>query len=379
MLPASSGDVTKSSQRRQLWPWLSLLPFGFGSWAPVVAGVRCGVLRWTVLGLFWAGIGLGGFVLTGTSSKSGSSSATVGLLLMVLGWVGGISTSFRIRRRYKERLQEGRGPRAAWPLPTERSRRWSARYALAAYALTFAGVLAVAGLLKYVLHAHLHVGAGVLIVDAMLLAALLPLARRRGLSREDLGLRAAPGARSVGLVLLAIVVYILVAAVWVLTVIHHKSNSADILSGLKHESTLNVVLAAVAVSASAPIVEEIFFRGLLYRSLRNRLSVWPAALIAGSLFGLVHITGYPLNTLPIKAAFGVIACLLYERTGSLLPGIALHSLVDASAIDLALTGNDLIVFLAFATLAVVLLVRASTRPARTPWAQLQPDIPSPST
>jgi membrane protease YdiL (CAAX protease family) len=367
MLPVLSGGVSESRRRRDLWPWLSLLPFGFGSWAPVVAGVRCGVLRWTLLGLFWSGLGVGGFVLAGTAGN-GSSSATAGLLLVLFGWLGGISTSFRIRRRYKERLQE-RGPHLAWPLPTERSRRWSVRYALAAYALTFAGVFAVAGLLKYVLHAHLRVGAGVLVVDAMLLAALLPLARRRGLSREDLGLRTVPGARSVGLVLLAIVVYALVAAVWVLTVIQHKSNSADMLAGLKHESTLNIVLASVAVSASAPIVEEIFFRGLLYRSLRNRLSVWPAALIAGSLFGLVHITGYPLNTLPIKAAFGVIACLLYERTGSLLPGIALHSFVDASAIDIALTGNDLIVFLAFLTLVVALLVRASNGAGRTPWVQ----------
>jgi membrane protease YdiL (CAAX protease family) len=93
--------------------------------------------------------------------------------------------------------------------------------------------------------------------------------------------------------------------------------------------------------------------------LRNRLAVLPAALIAGAMFGLVHITSYPLDTLPVKAAFGVIACLLYERTGSLLPGIGLHSFVDASSIDVALTGNDLIVFVSFLLLVVVLLVHGS--------------------
>jgi membrane protease YdiL (CAAX protease family) len=118
------------------------------------------------------------------------------------------------------------------------------------------------------------------------------------------------------------------------------------------------------MAVSAPVVEEIFFRGLLYRSLRNRLSVLPAALIAGVMFGLVHITSYPLDTLPVKAAFGVIACLLYERTGSLLPGIALHSFVDASSIEVSLTGNDLIVLGSFLCLALVLLVRGS-RPSAT--------------
>jgi hypothetical protein len=61
------------------------------------------------------------------------------------------------------------------------------------------------------------------------------------------------------------------------------------------------------------------------------------------MFSFVHITSYPLDTLPVKAAFEIMTCLLYERTGSLLPGIALHSFVDASAIDVSLSGNDLIV------------------------------------
>jgi len=105
-------------------------------------------------------------------------------------------------------------------------------------------------------------------------------------------------------------------------------------------------------------VEEIFFRGLLYRSLRNRLPTYQAALIAGALFGLVHITGYPLITLPVKALFGVLACLLYERTGSLLPGIALHAFVDASAADISVTGNDFIVLIVTAVLVAVILLRA---------------------
>ncbi|MCW3018185.1 MAG: hypothetical protein JWN10_493 [Solirubrobacterales bacterium] len=47
----------------------------------------------------------------------------------------------------------------------------------------------------------------------------------------------------------------------------------------------------------APVVEEIFFRGLLYRALRNRLAVIPAAAIDGVIFGLGHMQ-YPLLVRP---------------------------------------------------------------------------------
>jgi hypothetical protein len=55
--------------------------------------------------------------------------------------------------------------------------------------------------------------------------------------------------------------------------------------------------------------------------------------IAGAVFGLVHIMSYLLDTLPVKAAFGVIACCSTSRRVSLLPGIGLHVFVDASVVD----------------------------------------------
>lgn len=283
-------------------------------------------------------------------------------MLIIVAWMGGAIASFMIRPGYERRVSGRVRERVRWPEPTARSREWSVRYALIAYVVTFVGVIAVAAVLYFGVGVRLHVGAGVLVVDVALLGALVPLRRRRGLTRQDLGLRAAPAARSVGLVILALVVYVLIAVLWVAAV--RPMNAANSLADVKNQSTINVALAVFALAVSAPVVEEIFFRGLLYRSLRNRLPVWPAALIAGVMFGFVHITGYPLDTLPVKAAFGVIACLLYERTGSLLPGIGLHSFVDASSIDVSLTGNDLIVLGGFLCLTVVLLVRGS-RPSPT--------------
>ena len=117
-----------------------------------------------------------------------------------------------------------------------------------------------------------------------------------------------------------------------------------------------IVLAGVAACLGAPIVEEIFFRGLLYRSFRNRLGVLLASVIAGAIFGILH-TQYPLIVRPELMFFGVIAALLYERTGSLLPGIAMHCFIDASGFELALTGRVTIVTITFLLVAVVLLLR----------------------
>lgn len=117
-----------------------------------------------------------------------------------------------------------------------------------------------------------------------------------------------------------------------------------------------IVLAGLAATLGAPIVEEIFFRGVLYRSFRNRLGVLPASVIAGAIFGVLH-TQYPLIVRPELAFFGVIAALLYERTGSLLPGIAMHSFIDASGFEIALTGRETIVGSAFLLIAVILLLR----------------------
>jgi uncharacterized protein len=90
------------------------------------------------------------------------------------------------------------------------------------------------------------------------------------------------------------------------------------------ESTFALVSGALLVIAIAPVVEEFFFRGFLYRTLRNSLPVWGAALAAGLVFGLIHLPSGP-EAVPSLTVLGVVFCLIYERTGSLYPVIALHA------------------------------------------------------
>jgi uncharacterized protein len=84
----------------------------------------------------------------------------------------------------------------------------------------------------------------------------------------------------------------------------------------------------------APVAEEFFFRGFFYRALRSRYTVLVAALIDGLLFGVIHwdfSSAEALLIVPPLAALGFIFCLVYEKTGSIYPTIALHALNNAIA------------------------------------------------
>jgi membrane protease YdiL (CAAX protease family) len=241
---------------------------------------------------------------------------------------------------------------APWPGPTTRSQQWSVRYALTVLmaAWVASGVVVV---LLWLVGVRVPGDASPLIIEAMFLASLVPLYRSGSLRAVDLGLRRVPGARSVGYVLLGLLAYSGFDVLWN-ALVHPAPPSGD-FAGVADQGTAVIVLAGFLAVVGAPVVEEVFFRGFLYRSFRNRLGIVSSCVIAGTLFGLGH-TQYPLVVRPELAFFGVVACLLYERTGSLLPGIAMHSFVDASGFDAGLTGTDQVVVAVFLLLAVILLV-----------------------
>jgi membrane protease YdiL (CAAX protease family) len=72
----------------------------------------------------------------------------------------------------------------------------------------------------------------------------------------------------------------------------------------------------------APVFEELAFRGLLFAILRRKFRFLPAALISASIFAIAH--GYGLVGFISVLWSGVLWAWLYEKTGSLLPGILAH-------------------------------------------------------
>lgn len=88
------------------------------------------------------------------------------------------------------------------------------------------------------------------------------------------------------------------------------------------DGALGVVLLILIVGICAPIVEEIFYRGLFQQALRKR-GLAPAAAIGinATVFGLSH---GQLLQLPALVVFGVVAGTLAHRSGRLGPAIAAH-------------------------------------------------------
>ncbi len=85
-----------------------------------------------------------------------------------------------------------------------------------------------------------------------------------------------------------------------------------------------VGVSLVGYVVVAPLFEEIVFRGLLYGTLRRRYRWEWAALLSAALFALAH--GYGWFGFASVFWSGLLWAWVYEKTGSLLPGMLAHAL-----------------------------------------------------
>ncbi|HZO36011.1 MAG TPA: CPBP family intramembrane glutamic endopeptidase [Solirubrobacteraceae bacterium] len=144
-----------------------------------------------------------------------------------------------------------------------------------------------------------------------------------------LGLRPARAWSAFWLVIGAYLLFVAVAAGWTsLLGITDRENVAVSLG--TRDSAAALAGAIVLVCAVAPFAEELFFRGFLFGALR-KYGLIPAAAITGVVFGLAHVASSPIGFIVPLAVLGVLLCLLYERTGSLYPPMALHCLNNSIA------------------------------------------------
>ncbi len=81
----------------------------------------------------------------------------------------------------------------------------------------------------------------------------------------------------------------------------------------------------------APVVEELLFRGIIFSRWANKWGAKRAIIFSSLLFGVLHVEG----TLG-AFVFGVVMCLLYLRTRTLLIPIACHMLNNAVAVALGI-------------------------------------------
>lgn len=123
------------------------------------------------------------------------------------------------------------------------------------------------------------------------------------------------------------------------------------------------MLGVLITIGVGPVFEEILFRGYVFTALARWRGVWPAAVITGVGFGAIHLLAYPpLQCAPL-AVLGVGLCVLYRYTGSLVPGMVVHGLINAAgyAADAHLSAGQRVVLLAAAPIAVLAIMRVIAR------------------
>ena len=108
------------------------------------------------------------------------------------------------------------------------------------------------------------------------------------------------------------------------------------VNGMTPEGAAGWIVVLVLAVVGAPVVEELFFRGLLQGAFTRRIGAVPAIFVTALVFSFAHILNEgpfaPLVIFPGALVLGY----LRHRYGRLAPGMIAHSVFNALAYALLL-------------------------------------------
>jgi membrane protease YdiL (CAAX protease family) len=118
-------------------------------------------------------------------------------------------------------------------------------------------------------------------------------------------------------------VLVAVSTLLLAQLLKHHAPSNNVVFQLVHDNQSPWQLAALGllVAGIGPFFEEVLFRGVLFGALRTALPRWPAALLSGLIFSLVHAD--PNSTVPL-AIMGTLLAVAYDRTRSIWTSTVMH-------------------------------------------------------
>jgi membrane protease YdiL (CAAX protease family) len=123
--------------------------------------------------------------------------------------------------------------------------------------------------------------------------------------------------------------------------------------------------AILTTVVAAPVLEELFMRGLLLETLSRRWRLWVAVVVSAAFFGVVHIN--PPQAINAFVA-AVVMGYIYLASGSLIAVIVIHAVNNGlSYLSLEvfgsqlistreMIGNDTLYYTVFGASAVILVV-----------------------
>jgi len=102
------------------------------------------------------------------------------------------------------------------------------------------------------------------------------------------------------------------------------------LMRILRSSRTAVYIVAFMATFTAPIVEEVVYRGILYSAFQRTFGVFAAVIVVTALFALVHVPQYypSYSTIFLICLLSLILTLIRVRTKNLLPCIVLHTIFN---------------------------------------------------
>jgi membrane protease YdiL (CAAX protease family) len=117
--------------------------------------------------------------------------------------------------------------------------------------------------------------------------------------------------------------------------IFFEFSEQDIVKGLRRlNNSTELISVFIMIVIIAPIIEEILFRGLIYRVFKGILGPFFAAVLSSVLFSFVHLN---LLSFPYLFIFGIILCVYYEKENTIIIPILIHSIFNLIMFTLILT------------------------------------------
>lgn len=136
----------------------------------------------------------------------------------------------------------------------------------------------------------------------------------------------------------------LLVAVYVVVIINNLImvalgiiTQADVVSDLLGEID-SPLLFAFVTAIVAPFTEELFFRGFLFKGLREKYGWVNALMFSSIIFALFH---GQIATLIPTFLLGALFAYMYQRTESVFPGMFLHFTVNAMGVVVFLLADQM--------------------------------------
>jgi membrane protease YdiL (CAAX protease family) len=202
---------------------------------------------------------------------------------------------------------------------------------------------------------------GALILSAWLMARLTAGSP----TAAQFGLRRVVFRRAVGWLVAAWVAFLAFSGIWAAALSIKENDDLPQELGADDSSTA-LFFVALLVCVAAPIAEELFFRGFCFTALRRWIGAAGGAIATGVIFGLIHAgSADPVFLVPL-GVFDALLCVLYLRTGSLLPCMVLHALNNSLALGVSQSWEPLKVIALMIGAVVAVLAIAMPLARRAP-------------